>query len=55
MMSIVRVWLMVMTLVIMSGCLYKMPKEEDFDLRPTTNNPHVIKEQDQNWVPGVAY
>lgn len=42
-------------LTLLTGCLYRMPQEDDVDLRPTTNNPNVIKERETNLIPGVSY
>lgn len=41
--------------LLMTGCMYRMPTDDDPNVIPTTNNPHVIKQAQTSWVPGVAY
>jgi hypothetical protein len=41
--------------LVMSGCLYRMPTENDPDIKPRTNNPSVINEAAPGWMPGVSY
>lgn len=36
--------------------LYQMPTEDDFQKKPTTNNPRVVGDKGRNdLVPGVSY
>ena len=42
-------------ILLLSGCLYRMPKEDEIDVRPTTNNRNVISEHDAGFMPGLPY
>lgn len=38
----------------LTGC-YRMPTEDDFSVVPTTNNPAVTCEKNDNFLPGLGY
>lgn len=40
--------------VVMTSC-YRMPTDEDYTLRPMTNNPEITKDKPASPVPGVGY
>lgn len=42
-------------LILFSGCMYRMPSDDDVDLKPTTNNPDVVNQRDPGWMPGYRY
>lgn len=37
-----------------TGCLYRMPEEDEFSLIPNTNHPDVTREQSSDWMPSVG-
>lgn len=42
-------------LISLSGCLYKMPDDDDIRMVPTTNNPNIIKDAGPSISPGIDY
>lgn len=47
--------LLILASITLTGCIYNMPSEDHVCTVPTTNNPNVIKESGQSWLPGVSY
>lgn len=45
--------LLFLLLPLMTSCLYKMPEEDYIELRPTTNNPNIIR-QTPDSIPGMG-
>lgn len=43
-----------LTLISCTGC-YRMPGEDDYSVVPTTNNPSVTCEKNDNIMPAVKY
>jgi hypothetical protein len=39
-------------LVLLSGCLYKMPNENTICTSPNANNPHLTREKPIQFTPG---
>jgi hypothetical protein len=49
-----KITLICLSWTCLTGC-YRMPTENDFSLVPTTNNPAVTCERNDNFLPGVGY
>lgn len=52
--TITRLFFLMVLCVTVTGCLYKMPEEDDVDLKPTTNNPDVIRSRQESALPGLG-
>jgi hypothetical protein len=46
--------LIICNLILLTGC-YRMPTENDFSVVPTTNNPAVTCEKNDQFIPGMGY
>jgi hypothetical protein len=41
-------------ITIVTGCVYRMPEQDEFSLIPATNNPNYTREK-ANPTPGIGY
>ena len=51
-----RFFVVVVLMVMLSSCVYRMPTDEDYSTVPTTNNPSLIRgTSEPSLMPGVNY
>lgn len=43
------------TLMTLSGCLYRMPEDDELHTVPATNHPDLTRQADSEWQPNVSY
>jgi len=52
--KILSSFMFIFCLSLLTGC-YRMPSENEYSLVPTTNNPAVTYEKNDNLMPSVKY
>lgn len=55
MMKFVRLTLLAALALPLSGCLYRMPEDDEVSLVPNTNNPTVYRENSSKWQPSISH